>query len=93
MLILTASDPFDSHFSILDEGETTKKLQAAEQNKWSNLKKELPESLKLVRAVPDVGNASLLPAMKDMTNVKVRPYDIAETPLTIPSLRRNWLAL
>lgn len=50
----------------------TKKIQAAGAKQWRSTKKELPEGLKLMHSVPDTGSdASMLPAMKNVTNVKV----------------------
>jgi U3 small nucleolar RNA-associated protein 25 len=68
-----ANDPFDSHFTVSDEAEVSKKIQAAREGKWDSVKRELAEGLKLVRSIPDAneGSTPLLPAMKDTTNVKV----------------------
>ncbi|KAL2832007.1 hypothetical protein BDW59DRAFT_139545 [Aspergillus cavernicola] len=68
------NDPFESHFSSPNEAELSQKIKAATENKWKNMKKELPGGLKLLRAVPDLGenDVPLLPAMKSMSNVKVK---------------------
>lgn len=66
------SDPFDAHFSPPEEDELARKIKAAGAKQWRSTKKELPEGLKLVYSVPDLGSdASMLPAMKNITNVKV----------------------
>lgn len=91
----TVSDPFEAHFTVSDEAEISKKVRAAGENKWNNVKKEPFDSLKLVRAVPNAseGNVPLLPLMKDMTNVKVSDaYCILvdkESTKLYYSLRRN----
>ncbi|RMJ21169.1 hypothetical protein PHISP_07963 [Aspergillus sp. HF37] len=38
-----ANDPFDSHFTVSDEAETLKKIQAAREGKWDSVKRELAE--------------------------------------------------
>lgn len=45
-----------------------------EQNKWTVTKKELPGGLRLVRSAAkvDESEAPLLPALKNVTNLKVR---------------------
>lgn len=78
----------------------SKKVRAAGENKWNNVKKELFDRLKLTRAVPatNEGDVPLLPIMKDMTNVKVsytysNPVDKKNSAESYHSLRRNWLLL
>ncbi|KAL3480109.1 hypothetical protein BJX99DRAFT_221279 [Aspergillus californicus] len=68
------NDPFDSHFSSPNETELSQKIKAVTENKWQNAKKELPGGLRLQRAIPDLeqGDVPLLPAMKSMSNVKVK---------------------
>ncbi|KAL3459914.1 hypothetical protein BJX64DRAFT_263919 [Aspergillus heterothallicus] len=69
------NDPFESHFSNPDETVLAQKIKAAADNKWKNTKKELPSGMRILRAVPDSGNmneVSLLPALKSMSNVKVK---------------------
>lgn len=73
-LTFTATDPFESHFAIPGEKELSPKIKAIEQNKWTVAKKELPGGLRLVRSAAkmDESEAPLLPALKNMANVKVR---------------------
>ncbi|KAL2825387.1 U3 small nucleolar RNA-associated protein 25 [Aspergillus pseudoustus] len=69
------NDPFESHFASPDETELAQKIKAVADNKWKNTKEELPGGLRLLRAIPDsgdVGEVSLLPALKSMSNVKVK---------------------
>ncbi|KAL2872178.1 uncharacterized protein BJX67DRAFT_341719 [Aspergillus lucknowensis] len=69
------NDPFESHFSSPNEAELSEKIKAVADNKWRNTKKELSGGLKLLRAIPDSGHAeevSLLPALKNMSGVKVK---------------------
>ncbi|KAL3489785.1 hypothetical protein BJX62DRAFT_149823 [Aspergillus germanicus] len=69
------NDPFESHFSNLDEAELAQKIKAVADNKWTSTKKEVSGGLRLLRAVPDAESAdevSLLPAMKSMSSVKVK---------------------
>lgn len=68
----SATDPFDSHFSVPTEDDLSPKIQAAEKNNWNMAKKEV-NGLRLIRSVPkqDGSEATLLPAMKSMANVKV----------------------
>jgi U3 small nucleolar RNA-associated protein 25 len=67
----TGTDPFESHFANPKEADLTKKIQAVEAKKWTTAKKET-ESLRLVRSVPEGAEASFLPAMKSLANIKVR---------------------
>ncbi|THC92216.1 hypothetical protein EYZ11_008309 [Aspergillus tanneri] len=67
------NDPFETHFTTPPEDELSKKIQAAKENQWRTVKKELPEGLKLVQAVPDIGNdVPLHLAMKNVGNVKLK---------------------
>ncbi|BCR97577.1 UTP25 family protein [Aspergillus luchuensis] len=67
------NDPFDTHFTNPTEDELAKKIKAIGENKWKNAKKELPEGLRLVRAIPDTGDdASWLPPMKQISSVKLK---------------------
>ncbi|KAH8425735.1 UTP25 family protein [Aspergillus melleus] len=67
------SDPFDAHFSSPKEDELSEKIQAAGAKQWRSTKKELPEGLKLMHSVPDLGtDVSMLPPMKNITNVKLK---------------------
>ncbi|KAH2563667.1 rRNA-binding ribosome biosynthesis protein utp25 [Aspergillus fumigatus] len=69
-----ANDPFETHFSAIDENKLALKINSAEEKKWKNAKKEISSGLKLVRAIPDVGegDVSLLPAMKHFSSVKLK---------------------
>ena len=89
--ILTATDPFESHFSAMGENEISSKTQATGQNKWNMTKKELPGGLRLVHSVPKVdGNeASLLPAMKSMTNAKLKRKLVDPAKEYIPSIEEH----
>lgn len=89
--ILTVTDPFESHFSAMGEDEISSKTQATGQNKWNMTKKELPGGLRLVQSVPKVdGNeASLLPAMKSMTNAKLKRKLIDPAKEYIPSIEEH----
>ena len=89
--ILTATDPFESHFSAMSENEISSKTQATGQNKWNMTKKELPGGLRLVHSVPKVdGNeASLLPAMKSMTNAKLKRKLVDPAKEYIPSIEEH----
>lgn len=71
-LTFSATDPFDSHFSVPTEDDLSPKIQAVEKNNWNMAKKEI-NGLRLIRGVPkhDGSEATLLPAMKSMANVKV----------------------
>lgn len=68
----SATDPFDSHFSAPTEDDLSPKIQTVEKNNWNMAKKEV-NGLRLIRSVPkqDGGEATLLPAMKNMANVRV----------------------
>ena len=89
--ILTATDPFESHFSAMSENEISSKTQATGQNKWNMTKRELPGGLRLVHSVPKVdGNeASLLPAMKSMTNAKLKRKLVDPAKEYIPSIEEH----
>ena len=89
--ILTATDPFESHFSAMSENEISSKTQATGQNKWNMTKKKLPGGLLLVHSVPKVdGNeASLLPAMKSMTNAKLKRKLVDPAKEYIPSIEEH----
>lgn len=89
--ILTVTDPFESHFSAMGEDEISSKTQATGQNKWNMTKKELPGGLRLVQSVPKVdGNeASLLPAMKSMTNAKLKRKLVDPAKEYIPSIEEH----
>ena len=89
--ILTATDPFESHFSAMGENEISSKTQATGQNKWNMTKRELPGGLRLVHSVPKVdGNeASLLPAMKSMTNAKLKRKLVDPAKEYIPSIEEH----
>ncbi|KAE8322013.1 U3 small nucleolar RNA-associated protein 25 [Aspergillus sergii] len=66
------NDPFEAHFAR-KEDELSKQIKAAGDNKWQNVKKELPEDLRLVRAAPDTGSdLSCLPALKSIANLKLK---------------------
>lgn len=69
----TGNDPFESHFQSPNESELSQKIKAASENKWKNMKQELPSGLKIWRAVPDCGqnDVPLLGAMKNLSSVKV----------------------
>ncbi|KAE8147015.1 DUF1253-domain-containing protein [Aspergillus avenaceus] len=68
-----ATDPFDAHYTNPKEDKLSRQIKAAGENKWRQLKKELQDGLKLVRAVPDTGSdASFLSPMKNITNTKLK---------------------
>ncbi|KAL4987575.1 U3 small nucleolar RNA-associated protein 25 [Aspergillus falconensis] len=85
------NDPFESHFSNPNESELSQKTKAASENKWKNVKKELPGGLKIWRAVPDCGQNAvpLLSAMKSMSSVKVKRKLKSSVTERIPSLSEN----
>ncbi|KAE8354470.1 U3 small nucleolar RNA-associated protein 25 [Aspergillus coremiiformis] len=67
------SDPFEAHFAGLKEDELSKPIKAAGENKWKPLKKDISETFRLVRSVPDTGSeSSFLPALKSVTNLKLK---------------------
>lgn len=72
-----ASNPFEVHFTGPGDGELSQKVQSISEKKWKSSKKEFPDNIRLVRAVPDItgSNASLLPAMKHTANAKVSRHD------------------
>lgn len=75
----------------MSENEISSKTQATGQNKWNMTKKELPGGLRLVQSVPKVdGNeASLLPAMKSMTNAKLKRKLVDPAKEYIPSIEEH----
>ncbi|KAI9928555.1 hypothetical protein ASPWEDRAFT_36317 [Aspergillus wentii DTO 134E9] len=85
------SDPFERHFTIPDEGELSRNIQAAGQNKWSSSKKEISERLRLVRSVPEIGggDAPFLPAMKNISNAKLKSKLKTAATEFIPSLSED----
>ncbi|KAL4809738.1 hypothetical protein BDV18DRAFT_84192 [Aspergillus unguis] len=85
------NDPFESHFSSPDENELSKKIKSASENKWRNTKKELPNGLKVWRAVPDCGQdeVPLLSSMKSMSSVKVKRKLKSSVAERIPNVTGN----
>ncbi|GFF41628.1 U3 small nucleolar RNA-associated protein 25 [Aspergillus lentulus] len=83
-----ANDPFESHFSAVDESEMALKIKSAEEKKWKSTKKEIGSGLKLVRAIPDVGegDVSLLPAMKHFSSVKLKKKLYGPATERIPAI-------
>ena len=75
----------------MGENEISSKTQATGQNKWNMTKKKLPGGLLLVHSVPKVdGNeASLLPAMKSMTNAKLKRKLVDPAKEYIPSIEEH----
>ena len=75
----------------MSENEISSKTQATGQNKWNMTKRELPGGLRLVHSVPKVdGNeASLLPAMKSMTNAKLKRKLVDPAKEYIPSIEEH----
>ena len=75
----------------MSENEISSKTQATGQNKWNMTKKKLPGGLLLVHSVPKVdGNeASLLPAMKSMTNAKLKRKLVDPAKEYIPSIEEH----
>ncbi|EAW07899.1 UTP25 family protein [Aspergillus clavatus NRRL 1] len=69
-----ANDPFDTHFSMVEESELSNAVKAASDKKWKSTKKETASGLKLVRSIPDTGegDASLLPPLKNFSSVKLK---------------------
>lgn len=65
--------PFEKHFNLIEEADLTKKVQQIRCNKWKSAKKEVNE-LRLVHTIPDIEeeHASLLPAVKTTSTLKVR---------------------
>ncbi|KAF7115555.1 hypothetical protein CNMCM5793_002649 [Aspergillus hiratsukae] len=83
-----ANDPFDTHFSIVEESELVKKIKSAEEKKWKSTKKEIAGRLKLIRAVPDdgEGEVSLLPALKNFSSVKLKKKLYGPVTERIPAI-------
>ncbi|KAG2414091.1 hypothetical protein HFD88_003282 [Aspergillus terreus] len=79
------TDPFESHFASPKEADLTKKIQAVEAKKWTTAKKET-EGLRLVRSVPEGAEASFLPAMKSLANVKLKRKLQSTAKEAIPSI-------
>ncbi len=82
-LLNTENDPFESHFQSPNESELSQKIKAASENKWGNVKKELPGGLKIWRAVPDCGQneVPLSGATKSLSSVKVSQCFIQLSPV------------
>lgn len=51
------SDPFESHFAVIDEAAVTRRLQAIEEAKWTT-KKVVSKGAKSILNAPDTGNES-----------------------------------
>lgn len=49
------SDPFESHFSVIDEASITRRLKAIEESKWS-MKKVSAKGTRTVLNAPDTGD-------------------------------------
>lgn len=54
---MDTSDPFESHFSVVDEAAITRKLKAIEEARWSN-KKVASKGARTVLNAPDTGDKS-----------------------------------
>jgi U3 small nucleolar RNA-associated protein 25 len=73
---MPATDPFETHFAAPDEGQLSKRVQAASEGKWRSIKKELPDGSRVVYHIPDIeGNdGNFPPAVRSTSNLKVRSY-------------------
>ncbi|KAL4888420.1 U3 small nucleolar RNA-associated protein 25 [Aspergillus ambiguus] len=80
------NDPFESHFASPPEAALTKRIQAVGANQWTTAKKESPDGLRLVRTVPDGSDASFLPAMKNLSHVKLKKKLQEPATTTVPTI-------
>ncbi|KAJ5587882.1 Digestive organ expansion factor predicted [Penicillium hispanicum] len=80
--------PFEKHFSLPEEATLTKRVDQIQSNKWKSAKKEVDE-LRLVQAIPDTedSRASLLPVMKNTTNLKIKNKLKPRVAKLLPNIR------